>query len=217
MKSARDGKLKEMTAPTPRRIHTSRRARALASGLRTIAGGLLASAAATTLLASASFAAPPARAAIAPCQSSHLAVSIGSGGGPGMSQDRVSLQLRNRGATSCTLYGYPGVSWATGPDGRGVGPSAARYKAATPSAVVLRAGAVAAAPLDIVVGDGGLSASECHPERVAGLRVYPPGQRQPLFVSYRLGAPGACSVATASPMLQVGFMRLGAHANTEDG
>jgi Protein of unknown function (DUF4232) len=181
------------------------------------AGGLLALAAAAAVLTPAARGAGPAQTAIARCQSSHLAVSIGSGGGPGMSQDRVSLQLRNKGGSSCTLYGYPGVSWSTGPDGRRVGPGAAHYASAVPSALTLRPGAVASAPLDIVVGDGGLSTSECHPKRVAGLRVYPPGEMQPLFVAYHLGAPGACSVRTASPMLQIGFMQLGAHSNIEDG
>jgi hypothetical protein len=164
----------------------------------------------TTTTTTASAAAPG-------CATSQLAASIGAGGGAGMSQNRVSLQLKNTSGETCTLYGYPGVSWATSANGGEVGPGATRYDIATPKLVTLGPGAIASAPLDIVVGDGGLSASECHPLPVTGLRIYPPNQTAALFVAYSLPSPGACQVKTPSPMLQIGFMQLGAQSDTDQG
>jgi hypothetical protein len=151
------------------------------------------------------------------CATSQLAASIGAGGGAGMSQNRVSLQLKNTSSDTCTLYGYPGVSWVTSANGGEVGPGATRYDVSAPKLVTLGPGAIASAPLDIVEGDGGLSASECHPLPVTGLRIFPPNQTAPLFVAYSLAGPGACQVKTPSPMLQVGFMQLGANSDTDQG
>jgi hypothetical protein len=70
-----------------------------------------------------------------------------------MSQNHIGLQLRNVRSSSCTLYGYPGVSWVAGADGHQVGAAAERQSDNSGSAehtVTLAPGALTSAPLDIV-------------------------------------------------------------------
>jgi hypothetical protein len=130
-----------------------------------------------------------------------------------MSQDHTGLQLRNTGSSACTLYGYPGVAWVAGADGRQVGAAAVRQADTTGSgerAVTLPPGAVASAPLDIV--DAAVfSPSRCKPVPVRGLRVYPPGEKAALFLSLptRAGGYGECSGATPDPALTIGYVQAG--------
>jgi hypothetical protein len=131
-----------------------------------------------------------------------------------MSQNHTGLQLRNIGSSTCTLYGYPGVSWVAGADGHQVGAAAVRQ--ADPSGspektVTLAPGAVASAPLDIV--DAAVfSASQCKPVPVRGLRVYPPGEKAALFLSMptQAGGYGECSgTALPGPALTIGYVQAG--------
>jgi len=130
-----------------------------------------------------------------------------------MSQNHTGLQLRNIGTSSCTLYGYPGVSYVAGSDGHQVGAAATRQADPTGGAettVTLAPGAVASAPLDIVDA-AAIPASSCKPVPVQGLRVYPPGNKGALFISMptAAGGYGECSVATQSPTLFIGYMQSG--------
>jgi hypothetical protein len=162
---------------------------------------------------------PPARAAsggdaVPPCSAASLQVSLGGGPGVGMSQDRTGLQLRNTGSSACSLYGYPGVSWVAGADGRQVGRAAERQPdlaGGAEHAVVLAPGGLASAPLDIVDA-AVIPRAECDPVPVRGLRVYPPGQRAALFLPRPTpgGGYGECSAATRQPTLIVGYVQPGA-------
>ena len=126
-----------------------------------------------------------------------------------MSQLHTGLQLRNVGQSSCTLYGYPGVSWVGGSHGPQVGPAATRSQTPVPSTVTLAPGGLASAALDIIEGDGGLPTSQCHPAPVRGLRVYPPGQRAALFLPATYDGTGVCTVATPQSLLGIGPMQAG--------
>jgi hypothetical protein len=146
------------------------------------------------------------------CTSADLKASLGGGAGPGMSQNHTGLQLQNTGSSACTLYGYPGVSWVAGADGQQVGPGAARQ--ADPAGgpektVTLAPGALASAPLDIVDA-AAISASECKPVAVRGLRVYPPGEKAAVFIPRSsAGGYGECSKPTSQPTLMIGYMQSG--------
>jgi hypothetical protein len=166
------------------------------------------SAAATTAVGTGS-----ASSGLAACTSADLKVSLGGGAGAGMSQNHVGLQLRNIGSSSCTLYGYPGVSWVAGADGHQVGAAAVRQPDSTGGAektVTLAPGALASAPLDIVDA-GVLSKSECKPVPVRGLRIYPPGQKAALFLSMPTpaGGYGECSAHTRQSLLSIGYLQPG--------
>jgi len=129
-----------------------------------------------------------------------------------MSQNHTGLQLRNTGSTTCTLYGYPGVSWVRGSAGTQTGAAAVRSAdpSGTEKVVTLAPGATASAPLDIVDA-AVIPPSECKPVAVRGLRIYPPGQQAALFLSLptAAGGYGECSLTTKSPTLMIGYMEAG--------
>jgi hypothetical protein len=150
------------------------------------------------------------------CTSAHLAVSLGGGAGAGMSQNHVGLQLRNTGSTTCTVYGYPGVSWVRGDQGTQTGAAAVRQQDpnGTEKVVTLAPGALASAPLDIVDA-AVIPPSQCKPVAVRGLRIYPPGQTAALFLPDATPANGygECSLPTKAPTLMIGYLEAGAQPN----
>jgi hypothetical protein len=150
------------------------------------------------------------------CTSAHLAVSLGGGAGAGMSQNHVGLQLRNTGSTTCTLYGYPGVSWVRGDQGTQTGAAAVRQAdpSGTEKVVTLAPGQLASAPLDIVDA-AVIPPSQCKPVAVRGLRIYPPGQTAALFLPDATPANGygECSQPTTSPTLMIGYLEAGVQPN----
>ena len=78
------------------------------------------------------------------------------------------------------------------------------------ASVILTPGEVASAPLDIVDA-AAIPRSACKPVPVRGLRVYPPGERAPLFIPLPTSAKGygECSVVTQQPTLIVGYVQSG--------
>jgi hypothetical protein len=146
------------------------------------------------------------------CTSADLQASLGGGAGAGMSQNHTGLQLRNTGSSTCTLYGYPGVSWVRGAQGLQTGAAAVRQADpnGTEKVVTLAPGALASAPLDIVDA-AVIPPSECKPVAVRGLRIYPPGQKAALFLSLptAAGGYGECSLTTKSPTLMIGYLEAG--------
>jgi hypothetical protein len=137
-----------------------------------------------------------------------------------MSQNHIGLQLRNVGSSSCTVYGYPGVSWVAGAAGHQVGAAAERQSDNSGSAertVTLAPGALASAPLDIVDA-AVIPTSECKPVAVRGLRVYPPGETAALFLPLPTasGGYGECSLATKQPTLTIGYLQAGAQPGGGD-
>ncbi len=159
----------------------------------------------------------PANAGLAACTSSDLKVTLGGGAGAGMSQDHIGLQFTNTGTKSCTLDGYPGISWVAGDDGHQVGAAATRQKDDSGSAeqvITLAPGALASAPLDII--DAAVfTPSQCKPVPVRGLRVYPPNETNALFLSMptEKGGYGECSGTTTQSSLSIGYVQSGAQPN----
>jgi hypothetical protein len=133
-----------------------------------------------------------------------------------MSQNHTGLQLRNVGSSPCALYGYPGVSWVAGADGHQVGAAATRQADVNGAevTVILKPGATASAPLDIVDA-AAIPASACKPVPVRGLRIYPPGQKAAMFLPLptATGGYGECSVTTQSPTLIIGYVQAGVQPN----
>ena len=88
------------------------------------------------------------------------------------------VEFTNLGSTTCTLFGFPGVS-AINSKGHQLGFAATRVY--TPAhAVTLKHGQTAHALLGIA--ETGLFTS-CHVATAFGLKVYPPGQKVKQFVS----------------------------------
>ena len=139
-----------------------------------------------------------------PCSTTQLSVTLGRGNGTAGSV-YVPLQFRNRGSSACTLYGYPGVSYVTGPGGNQVGRAAQRMGPvggqSAEAVVTLAPGSVGQATLR-VIDVSNFPASSCSAIPVRGLRVYPPGETTAAFV------PDATTGCTQSGpvQLEIGFV-----------
>jgi Protein of unknown function (DUF4232) len=99
----------------------------------------------------------------------------------------VTFQIvfQNTGSGTCTLSGYPGVSF-TKADGDQLGKAAARTTG-TKLPVTLIPNAHAYAEAQTVDGQGGYSADECDLTAVPKLKVYPPNQTASVDVDWGTG------------------------------
>jgi hypothetical protein len=131
----------------------------------------------------------PATSVAGGCPTSQLRIGLGTSQGAAGSVF-VPLVFTNAGGTSCTLSGYPGVSYVTGATGQQVGQPASRDAGAV-TTVRLAPNASASSTLR-EVNPANFPPGQCVPATVRGLRVYPPGQTAAAFVALAPGAM-ACS------------------------
>jgi hypothetical protein len=103
----------------------------------------------------------------------------------------VWLVFTNVSGRTCTVYGYPGVSWVTGPSGQQVNDPTQRADA-TPARVVLTPGGVAHAQVRHAKPE--MYGADCHAVQVAGFRVYPPDETAAVFVPWTSQACSAKGV-----------------------
>jgi hypothetical protein len=152
---------------------------------------------------SPSASAPTGTAGTPACPSSGLRLSLGSALGTAGSVYRY-IEFKNVSATSCALFGFPGVSLLGGSPARQIGAAATRAPNSKPSLVTLVPGKTASALLRISDA-GNYSPATCHPVPATMLRVYPPNQTAPLTV--RDSLPGCA--ATSVKLLQVSAVQPG--------
>lgn len=116
------------------------------------------------------------------CLASSLKGSLGTAQGAAGTfyQDLV---LTNTSATSCTLDGYPGVSFVTAQGGSQVGAPANRNPISPVTRVTLAPGGKANF-LVALTDVGVFAASQCQPTTVNWLRIYPPGDFDSMYVQY---------------------------------
>ncbi len=109
------------------------------------------------------------------CATSQLHVWYGVPDGVAMGHSRVPLEFSNIGATTCALYGFPGVS-GVALNGTQLG-SPATWSQVIPSrTVVLTPGATTHVALDLANATY-YPPSICGPTMGHTLRVYPPNQK----------------------------------------
>jgi hypothetical protein len=137
------------------------------------------------------------------CLASDLKGSLGGGSGAAGTFYQIVV-LTNTSAASCTLYGYPGVSFVTGPGGSEVGAPATRDTSSPVTQVTLTPGGQA--NMLVALTDVGVySTAQCQPTKVSWLRVYPPGDFGSLYVQY---AAQTCAM-TSLGVLRVTAVRPG--------
>jgi hypothetical protein len=141
-----------------------------------------------------------APAAVSRCLSIHLTLSLGLGQGTAGSSYQ-NIVLTNTGSAACTLYGYPGVSFVDA-SGALIGKPSSE-DAGTKKTVTLAAGGAAHALLR-QPDAGNFPPSACHKTTADRLRVYPPGETNPLFVH---DAQQVCS--TSAGRTGIGVMLAG--------
>ncbi len=118
--------------------------------------------------------APSSPAAGTACATSALRIKLGASDGyaGGVYQ---TIVFTNTSGSTCTLFGYPGVSLVTGPPYKQLGVPAKRSTTTPARVVTLAPGATASAVLQIVNALNFPSPS-CEPAKAAALKVYPPNQ-----------------------------------------
>jgi len=168
----------------------------------TIQAGASSSAASAVPAAASS---PAAAAGPSGCLASGLQAQVtGSQGAAGTIYEVI--ELTNTSSATCSLYGYPGVSFVTGAGGAQVGLPATKDPVVAKTLVTLAPGAHAAFLLG--VHEAGAYPT-CKMVTVDWLRIYPPGD----FGSINLQVKNqACSNANLST-LSVSPVRAGANPN----
>jgi Protein of unknown function (DUF4232) len=135
-------------------------------------------------------AAPSSSAAGTACATSALQIKLGASDGyaGGVYQ---TIDFTNTSGSTCTMFGYPGVSLVTGPPYKQLGVPAKRTTTPPAKVVTLAPGATANAVVQIVDALNFPSPS-CEPAKAAALKVYPPNQFTAVYLpdtSYGCGNP----------------------------
>jgi hypothetical protein len=131
------------------------------------------------------------------CKASELKLAFGHDSDHAMQKTYTSLQFTNVGQRTCTLQGFPGVSYVTGDSGQQVG-LAANRTGNLGAAVTLRPGGSTNAGL-IMVNPDPYPAEQCKAVDVRGLRVYPPNETAAMF----LPTSGSSCSGKIGPLLTV--------------
>ncbi|WP_412161680.1 DUF4232 domain-containing protein [Curtobacterium flaccumfaciens] len=129
-----------------------------------------------------------------------------AGAGAGAGHNRVALVLTNHSSRTCTLQGWPGVSYVGNGNGTQLGAPAKLDRSTPHAAVTVKPGAGAQAPLDLA-STNSFPSSECKLVTADGLRVYPPGSTQSLFIRHA-GDEQACSLTQHVQMTVGAFVPL---------
>jgi hypothetical protein len=165
---------------------------AIASTLTLLAGLAVWALPSATQLASAS--------GPSPCSTANLDVWLNTEGSGAAGSSYYSLNFTNLSAHSCTLVGYPGVSGVT-QAGIQLGSSASRDASHAPTVITLTSAQsakrfetdtshdTATVVLQITVAENFPTAT-CSPITAAGLRVYPPGEKESTVVPFPFVACG---------------------------
>lgn len=117
------------------------------------------------------------------CKSKDVQLSLGTGDGAAGTVYRPLL-IKNTSGKTCTIQGYPGISYVAGEDGHQVGKDA--YRDGTKGeAITLTNGQSAVADIGFVQVRN-FDSAVCQPTEIKGLRVYLPQETASNFVA----APG---------------------------
>jgi hypothetical protein len=194
-----------MTSPAPRAV-LAVAAVASAGALLAACGSSSGSSAGATATSTVTVTATPTPTAVGStskppsgppaCDTSALAVKLGEGNGAAGST-YVPIVFTNKSSSACSMFGYPGVSFVTGPGGSQVGSAAARSSTQSPVSVTLAPGAVAHATLQIVDAEN-FPLSACKITSVHTLKVFPPANT---VAAYLTLATKTC--ASTAPAVQV--------------
>jgi hypothetical protein len=127
------------------------------------------------------------------CASMDLGAHVGLAQGTAGSIYQV-IYFTNLSNTACSLYGYPGVSLASGSSTvNQVGAAASRSTATAAAVVTLAAGQSANATLRIVEA-GNYPTATCKPTATTFLQIFPPGQTTPIYLAYKSTGCASSSV-----------------------
>jgi hypothetical protein len=116
------------------------------------------------------------------CLTSSLTARLGTSQGAAGSIYQA-IVFTNTSKTTCTMFGYPGVSYVAPGTGHQVGAAAARNPA-HPSVTVTLAPGGSASALVQMVDALNYPPSSCALVSVSGLRIYPPGNTAATYLPF---------------------------------
>jgi len=125
---------------------------------------------------------PAAAATPGPCSTAGLRVTLGSQESAAAGHLYRTLDFTNISGASCTLYGYPGISFVTGVGGQQIGAAASRSPAGK-RLIVLAPGKTAHAQMDLV-DVLNFPPSKCAASNAQWIKVYPPNQFSATYVRW---------------------------------
>ena len=150
-----------------------------------------------------------ASAGVAGCTTSGLKVKVDtSQGGAAAGSTYVPINFTNTTSRTCTLFGYPGVSFVTSVPGRELGRPAKRNPTDPATTVTVAPGAVAHATLQVAQAEN-YDPSECKPVTAHWLRVYPPNQFGAIYTKYTAQVCSAKLPSTLGSQLGIYVVRPG--------
>ena len=149
-------------------------------------------------------------AAVTMCATSALKASVNTAK-PGAAAGSIyyPLDLTNISGGTCTVFGYPGVSFVTGPSGTLIGRAATRNPVKPATTITLTPGQVAHATLQVAQA-GNYDPAQCKPVTAHWLRIFPPDQTAPLYVSFTTKACSARLPHSVGSQLAVSVFQPGA-------
>jgi hypothetical protein len=124
----------------------------------------------------------PVAAGPGPCQASTLSVSAGPAN-EAAGTSYYPLEFTNRSAETCTMSGYPNVSFVSAPGGRAIGGPALRNPTFPKELVTLAPGATAHATLQVAIAEN-YPVSLCKPVTARWLQIFPPGGYTPRYLAF---------------------------------
>jgi len=152
---------------------------------------------------------PTASAGVASCSTAGLKVKVDtSQGGAAAGSTYVPIDFTNTTSSTCTLFGYPGVSFVTSVPGSELGRPAKRNRTVPATTVTLAPGAVAHATLQVAQAEN-YDPSECKPVTAHWLRVYPPNQFGAIYTKYTARVCSAKLPSKLGPQLGIYVVRPG--------
>ena len=162
------------------------------------------SAAAAPRVTASSASSSPAVAGAPGCATRDLRAKAGVAQGAAGSVYQV-IVFTNVSSTTCTMYGYPGVSLAAGSPVTQVGQAAARSTETSPTMVTLAPGKNANALLRITQALN-YPTAKCSPTKTTYLQIYPPNQTTPTYLAY----PATGCASSAVNILTISVVQAGA-------
>jgi hypothetical protein len=110
-----------------------------------------------------------------------LSGQIVEGGGGAAGHTGVRIEFTNTSSQSCSMHGYPGVSFVGDGNGTQIGAPARRDPGLPEPQLTLAPGGAAYAAL-LIANAQNYDAATCQPTPTDGFRVYPPNSTTALFV-----------------------------------
>jgi hypothetical protein len=117
------------------------------------------------------------------CATSALHVSVSPSQGVAAGSSYYPVVFTNVSGATCTLYGYPGVSFVTGDGGTQIGIPATENPTHPRQLITLAPGQAGHAELQVVDAEN-YPPADCGIVTAHWLRVYPPNQTSPLYTGF---------------------------------